>query len=151
MRKFLVLLIAVGLLAVIPAAMAQATIDGSGTLTAEGDGHAAIQGSGTVTVSGEGTLRILDRAGDAEISVSGGGGQTRSSEREGAWVIYRSFEGSASVTGSDIIVSLRGHDINLEARGTGRAYLRGQGTYTVNGEDGNWLPRGRVVPLGAAE
>lgn len=149
MRKILVLLIVVGLLALVPVALAQTTVVGSGTLVAEGDGMATLQGSGSVTVSGSGMLRILDRGGDAEITVSGNGGRTLDSVREGAWVVYRGFEGQAYVSGSNIIVSLRGDDITLEANGTGRVYLRGQGTYTVNGDEGRWLPRGRFVQLEA--
>lgn len=101
---------------------------GDGTLTASGSGLAGIRGNGTVTISGNGILWILDRAGDADINVSGGG--TRA-DMDNGWIRFAGFNGTAIVSGSQITVALSGYGINLEATGTGSYLLRGSGSYSV--------------------
>ncbi len=108
---------------------------GTGSLTASGDGLAGLRGNGTVNISGNGILWIRDRAGDALIQVSGNG---RRAELPSGWIRYVGFQGSAEVSGSNITVALSGYDIHLEASGTGKFVLRGNGTYQVNGLSGSW-------------
>lgn len=150
MRKVTLFLAVMTVVLALPAiAFAQsATVSGTGTLTAEGTGRAALHGSGTVTVSGSGALYIVDRGGDAQISIAGNG--TRDTiQRHGQQVLrYRGFNGTATISGSHIIVVIRGRNIQLNAEGTGRAHLRGRGTYSVNGESGTWTARGVFVALG---
>ncbi len=122
---------------------------GTGTLKATGDGLAGIRGGGDVSISGSGVLWIRDHAGDAIINVSGGGNR---SEKEGGWVRYSGFNGEASVSGSGITVALSGYDINLEAIGTGRFVLRGNGSYTVEKDgiivlDGIWTEEAQVFSI----
>lgn len=101
---------------------------GTGTLTASGDGLAGLRGNGTVNISGNGVLWIRDRAGDAIIQVSGNGQRT---ELRNGWIRYAGFHGSAEVSGSSITVALSGYNIQLEASGTGKFVLRGNGTYST--------------------
>jgi hypothetical protein len=101
---------------------------GSGTLTASGDGLAGIRGNGTVIISGNGILWIRDHAGDASIQVSGNGVRR---ELPNGWIRYTGFQGQANLSGSMITVALSGYDINLQASGTGKFVLRGNGTYSV--------------------
>lgn len=117
---------------------------GTGVLTASGNGLAWIRGNGTITISGNGILEIRDHAGDAEIRVSGAGKKT---ELAGGVIRYIGFNGSATVSGSDVSVSLSGYNIRLEARGTGKFILRGNGTYTVNGVHGTWSRTRQVHTL----
>jgi len=108
---------------------------GAGALTAEGDGIAIIGGRGVVELSGSGILWIKDVAGDATIRVSGHG------EKEvfpDGWIQYAGFRGDAYVKGSRIRVIVAGTDINLTARGRGRALLWGHGTYEINGHSARW-------------
>ncbi len=121
---------------------------GTGTLTASGDGLAGIRGGGTVTISGNGILWIRDLGGDASIQVSGYGAKT---ELPNGWIRYIGFQGNATVTGSSITVALSGYDINLQATGTGKFVLRGNGTYTAerNGTviSGAWTASAEVFTL----
>lgn len=126
----------------VPAAFAQATT-GTGTLSANGDGLARLAGAGTVTVSGAGVLFIRDRGGDAVISVDGTGTR-RAGE---TWARYAGFNGSATVSGSDVVVWLSGSNISLSAEGTGVVYLRGSGSYTLAGDSGEWTETGQRYSL----
>lgn len=132
---------------------AQTTGGGTGTLEAQGDGMAAIRGNATVTITGDGTLWIRDDAGDASINISGTG--TRS-ERDN-WVRYVGFDGSATVSGSDLLVALRGENIELDATGQGVYGLRGSGSYTAYGsnnnvlESGSWTEPGEIDSFGVSE
>lgn len=141
--------IAIGLVALLLTAapmviMAQAGASGTGTVTASGDGRAGLRGSGDLTISGSGVLLIIDHAGDAVIDVSGEG----SRYERGSRILYRGFNGTAAVSGSDITVGLRGTGITLEASGTGIIRLWGTGTYEINGESGDWSQSGSSLPLG---
>jgi hypothetical protein len=110
----------------IPVSAAQTA---SKTLTAEGKGAALFQGNGTITISGTGTLRIRDVAGDAQISVSGNG--RRKATTENGWTRYAGFRGSATITGTNVVVELTGGSIKLKATGNGTYVLRGKGTASV--------------------
>ncbi len=117
---------------------------GTGTLTAQGDGMARMRGSGSVALSGTGTLYIQDFAGDASIEVSGKG--RRQELRHGA-IMYAGFDGTARVSGSQIAVSLSGKNIELQATGAGKFYLRGHGTYETDKGSGVWRSEGKVIEL----
>ena len=123
---------------------------GSGILKATGDGLAGIRGNGNITISGNGILWIRDQAGDAVINVSGDGGHRY--EGENGWVRYAGFNGQADVSGSQITVALSGFDIDLEATGTGRFVLRGNGSYTLEKDgaivlDGVWTEEAQVFSI----
>lgn len=113
---------------------------GTGTLEATGDGLAGIKGDGTVTVSGDGMLWIQDLAGDASINVTGQGNYV---ELPNGWIRYQGFDGSATVSGSSIIVALNGTGIELTASGTGKYILRGEGSWMVYKEDGTVAASGQ--------
>ena len=128
---------------------AQVVVGGTGTLQAQGDGTAAVQGAGTVTISGNGGLIIYDRDGDATIEISGVGQRSVESTRNGRqYVRYIGFNGTATITGESFTVILRGTGIELNAEGTGRAWLKGRGTYIVNGNEGEWSAGGTYIDLG---
>ena len=110
-------------------------VDGAGMLTAEGDGIAVLGGRGIVKVRGNGILWINDRSGNAEIRVTGYGQKKEFSD---GWVQYAGFHGRAEVKGSRIIVVIAGVDVDLEARGRGRAILWGHGHYEIGGQTDEW-------------
>ncbi len=111
---------------------------GTGTLIASGDGVAWIRGNGVIHMSGNGLLEIRDFAGNAVIQVTGTGQKVI---KPGGRILYIGFQGTALVSGSDVRVSLSGYNIHLEATGTGKFVLRGNGTYEVNGVPGLWTKR----------
>lgn len=125
-------------------------VAGSGTLTAEGDGRATLYGGGTFSAAaGAGQLWIYDRNGDADITVTGEGRLTKTVLANGdIRYYYRGFKGTATISGSDVGIILKGIDMTLAAEGTGHATLYGSGTYTVNGESGTWSYKGMRLELG---
>lgn len=114
---------------------ADVRLQGAGRLTAEGDGIAMLAGRGIVRLSGNGILWVKDAAGDATIEVSGEGHKT---EFPDGWIQYAGFRGSASLKGSRLRIIIAGVDVDLYARGRGRALLWGHGTYEINGKSGQW-------------
>lgn len=148
MKRNILIIVGAILLLAVPAVLAQEVVGGTGTLTAWGDGSAAIRGNGTVNIAGNGVLYVMDRAGDAEIMVSGNGERTEREYYGHTVLIYRGFDGEATISGSHIGVLLRGKDIHLTAEGTGHVVLKGEGEYTVNGETYSWTTDGVVVKLG---
>jgi hypothetical protein len=112
-----------------------ASVHGSGTLTAAGDGIAALSGSGNVTITGNGILWVRDFQGSATIEVTGYGKKRVFPD---GWLQYSGLDGEAYVSGAKIAVVLAGIDIELFGEGHGRVVLWGHGTYEVNGEPGDW-------------
>jgi hypothetical protein len=118
-----------GLMGLKPASATSAVTQsggGSGTLIAQGKGVAWVRGNGTFTVSGSGALRFRDWGGDAQVTVNG----TQRNVFKGRWNRYGGFRGTATITGTDVMIELIGTNISLNATGTGKYGLRGQGTYT---------------------
>ncbi len=117
---------------------------GTGTLRAKGNGFVALRGNLSVTLTGSGLLVIRDVAGDATIAVTGRGHKKQLPD--GA-IAYLGFDGKAQISGTDIKVSLRGSNIELEAAGTGKFLLRGHGSYHTDKGGGAWKQDGTVVIL----
>lgn len=117
---------------------------GTGTLRAKGSGLAALRGNTSVTLTGSGMLLIHDLAGDASIEVTGRGYKK---VLPNGTIAYFGFDGKAQISGTDIKVSLRGKNIELEATGTGKFLLRGHGSYHTDKGGGAWTEDGAVVTL----
>jgi hypothetical protein len=111
-------------------------LDGTGMLTAEGSGKACIMGDIEMQlVADAGSLSVRDRAGDMAINITGEGTRTE----DGARVIYTGFNGDATISGSDVVVTMNGTGIELAVEGTGTAILSGTGSYEVtDGQSGEW-------------
>jgi hypothetical protein len=134
-----------------PAAEAEDPPDGTflrgqGVLTAHGDGLVAMRGRmDLVATADKGVLLVKDVAGDADVDVRGDGGTT-------TWhgfTVYFGVNGEAHITGSDVAVIILGEDIRLHVAGRGWAYLKGRGTYTVNGHGPfPWSPDGSFAGVG---
>ncbi|KAB3547194.1 MAG: hypothetical protein C5617_004990 [ANME-2 cluster archaeon] len=114
-------------------------LNGTGTLKASGSGTAWIHGSLDLALSCDhGALTVHDHIGDMNITVTGNGAE----DQTGRWTIYRGFDGTADITGSDVSVALVGSGIDLTVAGTGRAILVGDGTYQVRGSDDGLISSG---------
>lgn len=112
----------------------KAVVQGTGRLVASGNGRAVIEGDVNVTLSGNATLKVSSNAnvttnGNGTIEVLGNGE-----------VKYQGY-GSVTIEGRDIRIEVSGNGISLEAEGTGKAVLRGNGTYRTEQEftaSGEW-------------
>lgn len=118
----------------LPGLALAASGNGVGVLRAWGDGVGVLRGQGSMTASGNGTLWVHDHGGDMVVYIQGEG--TREELGDG-WVRYSGFDGTATVSGSDVTVAIAGDHIRLYARGQGRFALRGQGGYRTSGD--GWL------------
>lgn len=111
---------------------------GVGSLSAQGDGIAIIAilgGRGQVELTGNGVLWAKDIAGNATIEVNGYG---EKEEFPDGWIQYSGFHGNAYIKGKLVVVVVAGTDIDLSAKGHGRAILWGHGTVTKNGQTEEW-------------
>ena len=113
-----------------PPAVPNAFVAGRGVLTAHGTGVAAVRGAMDLHASAaEAILLVKDPTGNAQVDVDGYGGK-------GEWLgmtVYFGFHGTAHIVGRDVGVLIVGRDIDLKVVGRGWAYLRGHGTFSVNG------------------
>lgn len=125
----------------------QGNTDGTGTLTAEGDGIAILGGRGEVDITGNGILWVKDLQGSATITVTGYG---EKKEFADGWIQYSGFNGTAHIEGTRIIVGLAGVDVELSAKGRGRVRLWGHGSYQINGLTNSWSTGfGKPIKLSA--
>ena len=136
---------------------------GNGWLHAKGSGRAEISGNGTVeanfTGNSSGKVTVIDRAGDAVVSVTGGSevkDKENETEKEYRYVDVRMYVGAGSVkvSGSRMTVILNSNDMELYANGTGMAILAGKGTYEAGAEgnssaaqSGTWRGNGAAVRI----
>ena len=124
-------------------------MDGTGTLTAEGSGTTLVRGDIEMQLSADaGSLSVVDRDGDMIITVTGDGARTD----DGSIVVYTGFNGDATISGSDVVVTMTGTGIDLTVDGTGTAILIGTGLYEVTGgRSGEWRNPDLVEPEPATE
>ncbi|CAD6494627.1 MAG: hypothetical protein LAKADJCE_00866 [Candidatus Argoarchaeum ethanivorans] len=104
-------------------------LNGTGSLYAEGNGRAAIFGNVTINLSAENATIVVSR--NAEVTVNGNGTRV---ELENGNIKYQGY-GSFDVSGEQIHFAISGNDIVLEAAGTGRVLLCGNGTYHIDNTD----------------
>jgi len=116
-------------------AEADVNMKGIGKLTAHGDGIAALAGGGIVELRGNGILWVKDIAGNANIKVKGFGVKKEFTD---GWVQYSGLRGTADIKGSNLRIVIAGVGVDLRAKGHGKAFLWGHGTYEVNGVSGLW-------------
>lgn len=120
---------------------------GRGTLQAQGTGVAAVRGLMDYhAVADRGILLVKDVRGDAfiDVDVHNYDGKVRWN----GFVVFFGFHGPAHITGTDVGVVLVGDNVRIDVTGRGWAYLRGNGTYSVNGGDPQpWHADGGFAPL----
>ena len=106
---------------------------GAGVLAANGDGHARLAGSYVLTGSLDGgTLSIRGIERWSTVRVSGWISKTRF--RDGT-ILYRFGErtGHYLVVGRGLVTNIESDAMRFSAAGHGRAALRGEGSYWLNG------------------
>lgn len=123
----------------------------SGQLQVAGRGSVDLDGafvSFGLVVRGSGTMRLVDRDGDASVSVDG----ARIRTRTGRTTQVKLRNGKRFyLTGSRFRVTISGRAYAINASGIGRATLSGAGVYVPNGGDAvTWRGR-RVLQLGVSD
>ena len=117
---------------------------GSGTLRTEGRGLARLEcREAEVSIMGRGVGVIVIKG--AEVVRAEGRGR-RINQPDGTVYLY-GWEGSVFVSGERMLVRIEGGHIEFTATGTGRAFLRGQGSYWVNGREHAWSEDGDTIEM----
>jgi hypothetical protein len=118
--------VAVLLAAAAVAALAGAAhvLEGKGT-----QGWIRYWGNGTVTLSGRGTLTVKNES-NLEVTLDGTWG-----EKKGLadGVVYTHFEGTVKAVGLGAHLEIRGWDLEIHAKGYGKAWFQGMGSTTLDG------------------
>jgi hypothetical protein len=109
------------------------TVAGTGVLAAQGDGHARLAGSYLLTGSLDGgtiEIRGIDRW--SAIRVTGWIAKTRLAD---GTLVYRFGDRSGQywIAGRSLVTIIESDAMRFRAAGHGRATLRGEGSYWVNG------------------
>lgn len=122
-------------------------IGGRGTISARGAGLAILRGTGEVDIEGHGVGVVWVK--DAETLEASGEGY-RWEIPETRATVFLGWAGSIYASGHEMTVWMAGGLIEFTASGTGKVYLRGRGTYVLNGDEGAWSPMGELLQLPAA-
>lgn len=96
---------------------------GNGEVWLEGRGSLLIKNLSKITLQNQGTWKTEDKKADG--------------------VQYFFYEGKVYLVGRGIHVEMRGWDLAITAKGQGEAHLQGDGTFTLDGETGEWDKRAR--------
>jgi len=86
------------------------------------------RGSGSVRVSGKGSLTI-ENASNLQIKMDGTWGEMK---KLPDGFKYTHFEGSAECIGIGAHIEMRGWNLELSAKGNGKAHFQGEGTAQVD-------------------
>lgn len=114
------------------------SLDGDGTLTAEGNGTAVMSGDIKAEMMiNDAQLVIKDLAGDAKVMITNKDSEiileldNSLADDPKRALVYSDLTGKVSISGSRLTVMVRGNDLDLEVEGVGSAVLSGEGTYTA--------------------
>lgn len=114
-----------------PASTTSTVIQGTGKLAAGGAGYAKVAGSFVLVGSMDGGwVRVSGLAGPDIVRVTGWTSRTRLADGS---LLFRGVHGRVYVAGRRIAVAMSGPHIRFVATGHGAAFLKGEGTYRVNG------------------
>lgn len=86
-------------------------------------------GNGTVVLSGRGTLTVKN-ASNLTVTLDGTWGE-KETLADGA--VYTHFQGSVKAVGMGAHLEIRGWDLEISAKGNGKAWFQGIGTSTLDG------------------
>jgi hypothetical protein len=147
-KKLTILTLALVLITLSMAAVASAdSVHGNGWLEAQGNGRACMSGNAdAITISGNGVLWYFDD-GEEDTPVITGEGHHQPFAN--GWQRWKGFDGEFSLTDADeVIVCLRGEEVQLRAEGTGVVALTGRGHYETGSDEGRWTLTGVEIQLG---
>jgi len=123
------------------------TICGEGSITARGVGVAIVRGDAEVEIVArgrgvvhvEGATRPEARGEGARVDLPGGG------------AIFSGWRGRIHAAGRELTVWMCGGVIEFTAQGEGWVYLRGRGSYEIDGDAADWAGDGARMALGDVE
>jgi hypothetical protein len=102
------------------------------------NGRIKFWGGGEVWLEGRGSLLIKNLS---SMNIKNEGKWERQKDMADS-VQYTNFEGKMYIQArAGIHLDFRGWDLSLRSKGQGKAWLQGEGTYTLNGESGEWDKR----------
>ena len=114
-----------------PASSAATVVQGTGTIAASGDGYARAAGSFVLTGSMDGGwVKVSGLAGPDIVRITGWTSRTRLVDGS---LLFRGVHGTVYVAGRRIAVAMSGPHIRFVATGHGEVFLKGAGTYSLNG------------------
>jgi len=149
MKKKVLLIVVLSLVALLSftAAVSADTERGTGSIHAEGVGVAIVHGDGEVEINvhGLGVVQVKN----ADRLEAHGRGYRR--DLPGGRVVFVGWRGEIHAAGTNLTVRMCGGRIEFTAEGTGWVFLRGRGTYEINGESFDWSAEGARVILGEIE
>jgi hypothetical protein len=100
------------------------------TLEAKGShGWIRFKGTGKVVISGRGTFIVKNRS-NLMLTFHATWGERQTFADS---VRYTHFKGSVESAGPAGILEMRGWDLALSVKGRGKAWFRGEGTYSLDG------------------
>jgi hypothetical protein len=146
-RSVIVLAALLVLVLLLTSTVSAEEISGTGTISAKGAGLAILRGTGEVDIQGHGVGIVWVKSAET-LEASGEG--YRWQIRETGATVFLGWSGSIYASGHEMIVWMAGGLIEFTASGTGKMYLRGRGTYVLNGQEGTWSPMGELLQLPAA-
>jgi hypothetical protein len=146
-RSIVAVWIVIALALLMTSAAGAEEFSGTGTISARGAGLAILRGSGEVQIDGHGVGIVWVK--NAETLEASGEGHRWEIPETGA-TVFLGWTGSIYASGHEITVWMAGGLIEFTASGTGKVYLRGRGSYELNGHKGEWDPMGEVLQLPAA-
>ena len=118
-------------------------IHGTGRIWAKGAGYARVRGDGVVNIAGHGAATVWVKGADTLRAV----GEGRRWELPDGTVVFAGWQGLIHAEGDALSVRMLGGIIEFTAEGTGWVFLKGRGTYVVNGEPGYWTLEGVRLAL----
>ena len=125
-------------------AVAEASpIHGTGRIWAKGAGYAVVKGDGVVNVVGHGAAIVWIKGADTLRAI----GEGRRWDLPDGTVVFAGWRGLIHAEGDSLLVKMLGGIIEFTAEGTGWVFLKGRGTYMVNGEPGYWILDGVRLAL----
>lgn len=149
MKKKLVVMAVLALVVILvfPAVASAEILRGDGSITARGAGVAIVHGAGEVEITGHGIGIVHVR--DATRLEASGAGYRR--DLPGGGAVFMGWRGEIHAAGTELTVRMCGGLIEFTAEGSGWVFLRGRGTYEINGESCEWSAEGARVALGEVE
>ena len=122
-----------------------AQIEGTGRVWAKGAGYAKIKGDGVVNIVGHGAAMVWIRGAETLRAI----GEGRRWDLPDGTVVFAGWQGLIHAEGDCLTIKMLGGIIEFTAEGTGWVFLKGRGTYVVNGEPGYWTLDGVRLALAA--
>jgi hypothetical protein len=120
-----------------------AEVEGTGRLWAKGAGYARVKGDGVVNIAGHGAATVWIKGADTLRAI----GEGRRWELPDGTVVFAGWRGLIHVEGDNLSIRMLGGIIEFTAKGTGWVFLKGRGSYIINGEPGHWTLEGVRLAL----